>query len=242
MRLKEFEKAAHDAFRRIPEEYKAGVDGLTVSAEALPHPTHPHIYTLGMCLTEAYPSDWVGPETLRSIVVLYHGSFQRLAEMDPTFGWEEELWETLTHELRHHLESLAAEDTLEGVDYAMDEEFARWEGYEFDPWYFQSGEPVGEGVYQVESHFYLEQLWTPEAFRKADRIRFRWRGEEWWIPRPGTLGDVHFVWLHELDTGAGTAELALVRKRSWWESLKAAFRQRAAEVLESEAVALREDP
>ncbi len=237
MRFHEFEGKARGAFERIPPEYREGIDGLRVVREALPHPTLPEIYTLGMCFTESYPSDWVGPDTTRSIVVLYHGSFRRLSELDPDFDWEDELWETLTHELRHHLESLALQDDLEAVDYAMDEEFKRWEGMDFDPWYFQQGEEVADGVYRVEGHFYLEQRWDRDAFRTADRIEFRWHGEAYAILRPAALGDLHFVWVHGVDTGAGTLELVLVRERSWWESLRALFTGREAEVLESESEA-----
>lgn len=235
MRFDEFEREARTAYRRIPDEYRVGVDGLVVSREALPHPTHPEIYTLGMCYTEPYPSDWGGPETTRSVVTLYWGSFQRLAEADPGFDWEEELWETLTHELRHHLEFLADEDALEGVDYAMEQEFARFEGLEFDPWYYQSGEEVAEGLYQVERRFYLERLWAPEAFEEARRVELRWHGRAYWIPRPGSLGDVHFVRIRGPDLGAASLELVLVRRRSWWESLRTAFAGRQPEVHESEA-------
>jgi len=239
VRFREFERHAREVFERIPEEYRKGVDGLKVARDALPHPTLPEIYTLGMCYTEDYPSDWVGPETTRSIVVLYHGSFERLAELDPEFDWEKEIWETLTHEIRHHLESLALQDDLEGVDYAMDEEFKRWEGMSFDPWYFQHGDEVAEGVYGVEGHFYVEQRWEEEAFRRAERIEFGWHGERYAIPRPEALGDVHFVWVHGVDTGAGTMELVLVRKRGWWESMKALFTGREAAVRQSEAEARR---
>jgi predicted Zn-dependent protease with MMP-like domain len=180
MNLKQFEKVAHRAFEEIPQEYREGVDGLTVRAEALPHPLHPDIYTMGMCLTESYPSDWMGPDTTRSVVVLYHGSFEALAELDPSFDWKEQLWETLTHELRHHLESLANEDGLEGVDYALEESFKRFEGEEFDPLYFQSGDSMGRGIYQVEEDFYLEQVWTEKDFESAALVHFWWHGRRIW--------------------------------------------------------------
>ena len=71
MKFREFEKAAWRAFREIPEDYTSGLDGLSVHRDALPHPVFPDIYTLGMCSTESYPSDWQGPETTRSVVALY---------------------------------------------------------------------------------------------------------------------------------------------------------------------------
>ena len=236
MTFDQFERRAREYWEQIPEEYKDGIDGLVVHKEALPHPLQAGVNTLGMCLTESYPSDWMGPETSRSVVALYWGSFRKSGE-SPDFDWDQEIWETLTHELRHHLEWLAREDQLEAVDYAMDETFKRAEGEEFDPWYYQSGDPMGEGIYRVEYDFYLEQEWTPEALAAADRIRFAWHGSGFSIPAPGELGDVHFIWIHGVDVGIGWLQLVLVRKRGWLENVKRVARKERAVVLESEAEA-----
>jgi len=241
MRFDVFERKAQAAYESIPDEYREGIDGLTVSAEAPPHPTLPDVFTLGHCLTESYPSDWMGPDTTRSVVVLYHGSFKELAALDPDFDWEEELWETLTHELRHHLESLADQDELGGVDYAQDEGFKRAEGEEFDPWYYQHGDRVGQGVYRVETHFFVEQRWTPPAFQAVSEVRFSWAGTRWSIPRPSQLGDLHYVWIDGVDMGADTLQLVLVRKHSMRESLRGLLGRpdRAdLELWESEALAV----
>ncbi len=221
----------------MPAEYREGVDGLVVSRESLPDPEHPDVYTLGHCLTESWPSDWGGPDTTRSSVVLYWGSFRKLAASEEDFDWDDELWETLTHELRHHLESLAREDALEGVDYALDETFKRDEGLDFDPWYYQQGEEVARGVYRVERSFYLEQVWRTEAFEQAEWVPFEWHGERYRVRRPLELGDVHFVVLGGIETGAATVELVLVRRRSWWEDVKRLGGTYRPEVLESEATA-----
>ncbi len=208
-----------------------------VSREALPDPSHADAWVLGHCLTESYPSDWTGPETTRSLVVLYWGSFRSLARRDESFDWEEELWETLTHELRHHLESLAREDALEGVDYAVEETFKRDDGVDFDPWYYQRGEELAKGVFRVERSFYLEQVWRVEAFERAERIAFEWHGTRYRIPRPERLGDVHFVWIEGADTGPASLELVLVRRRSWWEDVRRLGSMYRPVVLESEAEA-----
>ena len=44
-------------------------------------------------------------------IILYYGSFVHLLE-DSSREWEEELWDIIVHELRHHLESLAGVDDL----------------------------------------------------------------------------------------------------------------------------------
>lgn len=234
-----FFRLAHDAFETIPEEFREGVDGLTLRPEVLPHPTLPGVFTLGQCITEAYPSGWTGPETLRSVVALYHGSFKALAGTDPDFDWEGELWETLTHELRHHLESLADEDALEGVDYAMEEAYRRAEGEDFDPLYYQAGVEVAPGLFQVEYDFFLEQSWEPEAFAVAQVIEFSWHGASEQIPRPDVLGDIHYVWIKGLEVGPGALQLVLLRKRKWKERVRVLRVERAMELWESEAELIR---
>ena len=232
-----FERAARDAFDDIPEEYKHGVDGLVVSREAPAHPTLPHVYTLGECLTEDHPSDFGGPDTTRSVIALYWGSFRALGRRDEHFDWEGELWETLTHELRHHLESLAREDALEGVDYASDQTFKRDEGLDFDPWYYQHGDDLGGGVFDVEGSLYIEQVWAPDDFVGADHIEFYWAGRPHRVPRPDALGDVHFVWLEGLEGQQGSVELVLVRRRKWWEGFTALLGRGGREVRASQAEA-----
>jgi hypothetical protein len=238
MEFDEFSRRAHEAFQTIPDEFREGVDGLTVRAEAQPHPTLAEVYTLGQCLTESFPSDWSGPETTRSVVVLFHGSFEALAALDPAFDWEGELWETLTHEIRHHLETLASEDALEGVDYALDEAFRRAEGEDFDPFYYQAGEEVAPGVYQVEYDFFIEQAWSNPDFVGATELRFSWHGREWRLPRPQALGDVHYVWVRGVPVGPGALQLVLVRRLSWRERLRGLGRDREWVLWESEAVAV----
>lgn len=97
MKFAEFERRARKAFEEIPEQFKEGIDGLEVSRETVSHPTLPEVYTLGQCVTEEHVSDFGGPETTRSIIVLYWGSFRELAELHAQFDWDKETWETLTH-------------------------------------------------------------------------------------------------------------------------------------------------
>jgi len=240
--FRDFERAARAAYAEIPAEFKEGVDGLTVRRDALPHPTLPDVFTLGHCLTESHHSDYAGPETTRSTIVLYWGSFGELAARDDGFDWEDEIWETLTHELRHHLESLAGDDALEDVDYAADELFKRQEGLDFDPWYYQRGEGLGGGVYVVEREHYLEMPWRERDFSAAEALDFRWRGTMYRVPRPDELGDVHFVWIDGDDFEDDPLELVLVRRRGSWESLGRLVRAAPPVVLESRAQAVRVSP
>lgn len=201
MRFREFEELAFEHWERIPEEYKEGIDGVRVLRRAKPHGALPDVYTMGECATETYPSDYGGPDTIRSAVVLYYGSFAALAELEADFDWEGELWETLTHELRHHLESLAAEDALEGVDYAADENFKRFDGEPYDPLFYRSGERVGADEAARLAAF----AGSPPAGRASggtiDRILDTWRVEgDWfielpWVPAAPPAGRVVLEWL-----------------------------------------------
>jgi predicted Zn-dependent protease with MMP-like domain len=235
VRFKDFERSAREAFEEIPEEYLEGIDGLVVLRETHQHPTLPDVFTLGECLTEQHLSEYGGPDTTRSLIALYWGSFQELAKRDEDFDWEGELWETLTHELRHHLESLAGDDALEDVDYAADELFKRQDGEPFDPWYWQSGEDLGDGVFVVERGHYLEREWDPKERDPETDIEFRWRGSTYRIPRPAEMGDVHFVGITGPDFEGDGLEVVLVRRRGWWEGLRGMLgARRAPVVLESE--------
>jgi hypothetical protein len=235
MKFADFERLAQQAFENVPERYREGIDALVVSRETVRHPRLKDIYTLGHCDTEAYPSDWVGPDTMRSVVTVFFGSFQNLARLDPEFDWEAEVHETVEHEIRHHLESLASEDQLGGVDYAMDEDFKRGEGEDFDPWYYQQGEVSGKGVYVVEDHVFIEQEWSTADFDAGERISFRWRGRSFEVPRPDELGDIHFVEVLGVEQAPPILELVLVRKRTWWDGARRMFGSAPLTVLESEA-------
>ena len=153
-------------------------------------------------------------------MVLYYGSFRNLARTDSKFDWEAEIRETIEHEVKHHLESLADTDVLGEVDYALDEDFRRSEGLEWDAWYYQRAEAQGGGIYAAEDHVFLEQVWTGADFQKAEEIRFQWRGREYRIPRPSELGDLHYVWLEGVQNAPPALEIVLVRKRWWWEDVK----------------------
>jgi hypothetical protein len=108
-------------------------------------------------------------------VVLYHGSFQALASLDEDFDWRAEVWETLTHEIRHHLEWRARAPDLEAFDWAADQNFARAEGEPFDPLFYQSGERVEEGVYRIDDDFFLEHV----VREVPTEVRFDWHGRSY---------------------------------------------------------------
>ena len=237
MIYEEFIETANRMWERVPDAYKEGVDGLVVRREEETHPDYDDLFTLGTCFTEPYPSGYDGPESIRSTLALYYGSFRAVEGFDPDFDWEGEIWETMTHELRHHLEFLVEQDALGGVDYAV-EQAHRWqEGLDFDPWYFQSGLAVLPGVYRVETEIYIEQRWRQSAFDRADAIEFEWGDRRWRVGRPARLGDLHFIRIAGEASVDEALTIVLVRDRSFRDRLRRIWRSAPVELLESEAVA-----
>jgi len=125
--LDDFRSLVRRLSAEVPAEFLDGVSEITVSPRAVPHPTRAGIFTLGHCIP-FHAGETGAIDEIQSRVVLYHGSFRALAELDPGFDWRSEAWETLTHELRHHLEWRAREGALEAFDEAAEENFARTDG------------------------------------------------------------------------------------------------------------------
>ncbi len=184
MRLEDFRAMVSRLSREVPEEFLDGISEITVSPRAVPHPTRQDIFTLGHCIP-FHAGESGSPDDIQSRVVLYHGSFRALAELDPDFDWRSETWETLTHELRHHLEWRAREGALEEFDEAAEQNFARGDGEPFDPLFHLGGEPVAEGVYQVDDDFFLDRV----VRRAPARLEFAWHGRAYQaeVPAGATL-------------------------------------------------------
>jgi hypothetical protein len=239
MDFAEFETRAHQIFDGIPPHFREGVDGLQVEHATEEHPTLPEIYTLGECRSEYYPSEFGGAGEVRSYVVLFYGSFLALSRVREDWDWEEELWETITHEVRHHLESLASDESLEELDYAEDQNFRRREGESFDPLFFRSAPAVAENVYEVDQDVFVELHLTRAGFEGAQELSFSWRGEEWRIPRPDRQGDVHFVRVDGVVREPAELYLVLLRERGPLEWLRDLLGRAPHRVLESDARATR---
>jgi hypothetical protein len=144
------------------------VDGVVVSSDVMPHPELEDVFTMGECITESFPSDFSSADTTRSVVMLYYGSFAEIAREHADFDWDHEIWETLTHELQHHLESLAGDDTLGDMDYAANENFKRLDGDAFDPFFYRVGESLPDRVFRVEDEIFIERTFTTERVIDVD--------------------------------------------------------------------------
>lgn len=125
MDIDRFQALADAMVERLPPRLLEGLTGgIVVEERPYRRRGDPEgVYILG----EYIPDPWLGPR-----VVIYYGSFARLFAGQDDAVWERELWTTLTHELRHHIEhqagvrDLELEDALELERMRQTEEEARW--------------------------------------------------------------------------------------------------------------------
>jgi Zincin-like metallopeptidase len=177
--LNDFRALIHGLEADIPPQFQGGVVEIEVSPKTVPHPVRAEIYTLGECI----PLEWSGSGAdLQSRIVLYHGSFQALSRLgDGDFDWREEAWETLTHELRHHLEWQANVAGLEAYDWAAEQNFARHDGEPFDPVFYRNGEEMAAGVFKVDDDVFLERA---RGVGSGERIEMTWHGAAYRVRLP----------------------------------------------------------
>ena len=189
--------------REIPSEFQGGVVAIEVSPKTVPHPIHGDIYTLGECI----PLEWSGSGAdLQSRVALYHGSFQALARLGD-FDWRAEAWETLTHELRHHLEWRANVAALEAYDWAAEENFKRHEGDPFDPAFYRSGERIADGVWKVDDDVFLEGP-------ASDQPDVTWHGSRYRVKIPDAARPLFVILDGLAEPPPGEAVLVFPRRLS----------------------------
>jgi len=125
MSFEEFREMVAEMLDEIPQEFLRGLGGVHVLPEARVEPDYDDVYRMGEYLDPG-AEDFLGAgEGLGRHVAIYYGSFVAIADGDPDFDWEDEAWETLTHELRHHVESLAGEDRLVQDDVERARDFPR---------------------------------------------------------------------------------------------------------------------
>jgi len=201
--LRAFERLIRRLAADIPEDYLDGVAAIDVSPRTVPHPVSPDVFTLGECIPVHGEGD-----TIASRIVLYHGSFRAVALLRPDLDWRNEAWETLTHEIRHHLEWRANADALEDYDWAADQNFARMEGRAFDPLFYRSGEKIADGVWKVEDDVFLERILK----RPADEVSFTWHGQDYVVDLEREQRRPLFVVVEGM-TGGPVGELVVVVRR-----------------------------
>jgi hypothetical protein len=191
----------------VPREFLQGIAEIAVSPRTVPHPTRPDTFTLGECIPLPEGAGG-GPEGVQSRVMLYHGSFAALARVNGGLDWREEAWETLTHELRHHLEWRARAPDLEELDWAVEQNFARLDGETFDPTFYLRGEPVSEGLWRVEDDHFLDRV----VVEPGDATEVTWHDRTYRVAVPAGATLPAFLILDGI-TDPPEGELVLVLRR-----------------------------
>ncbi|HEY3367923.1 MAG TPA: metallopeptidase family protein [Symbiobacteriaceae bacterium] len=112
MSIDSFTDLADFYLARIPGRFLLDPDGepipVMVEPNALRHKSDPPgVYIMGEYITDTY---------LPPRIAIYHGSFVKLLRDEPEEVWEDELWETMLHELRHHIEEMAGVSDLDLED------------------------------------------------------------------------------------------------------------------------------
>ena len=215
MTLEDFRALVRRLQQQIPDQFETGVVDVAISPKTVPDPVHRGVFTMGECI----PLSWTGDGSdLQSRIVLFYGSFLALARARPDFDWRAETWETLTHEIRHHLEFRAHVDLLEAYDWAVEQNVARLEGHAFDPLFYRSGERIAEHVYKVEDDVFIE----------ADG-EFTWHGRRYRAPVAG-IQPPAFLTLEGLAEAPHSAAVLVIPKRIALRDLwsRAPVTQRAA--------------
>jgi predicted Zn-dependent protease with MMP-like domain len=160
MELERFEARAVELWDQIPARFREGVSAFIIEARAKPDPDFPDIMLMGECAVDEVAAAFPG-SALQTVIYLYYGSFVDAAEEDTEdgldFDWEGELWETITHELLHHLEWRAGYDALGLEDDLQKENLKRLENRPFDWDFYRKGAKLDEGVYTTDGDLFLER-------------------------------------------------------------------------------------
>ena len=128
MTFETFQEMAQAMMDEIPNEFTKGLQGLHIFKETRAEKDLPGVYRLGEYLDPGPDNFLGGNPGLGRHIALYYGSFVAIAGAESAFDWEEQVWETLTHELQHHVESLAGDATLIKEDRRRDAAFRRGVG------------------------------------------------------------------------------------------------------------------
>jgi predicted Zn-dependent protease with MMP-like domain len=107
--IESFTALADQMVERIPPRFLDGLNGgIVIVEEPFRNATDPpDLYILG---------HYIDDFAMGRYIALYYGSFVQLFRDEPRQVWEEELWETILHELRHHVERQAGIGDLDLED------------------------------------------------------------------------------------------------------------------------------
>lgn len=200
---------------QLPAEFLDGITDITVTGKTVPHPVWAGVWTLGECIPHLTGGPDDAGSAIRSRIELHYGSFRALAGESPGFDWRGEAWETLTHEVRHHLEWRARAGALEAYDAAADANYARHGGEPFPPLFYRGGEEVSPGVFKVEDDVFVEKVLSRREWKRAGGtvVSFGWHGRSCQVALPQQLSDIVFVTVTGAEPEPAGDLVLVVRRR-----------------------------
>lgn len=146
---------AKELFAAIPAEFTDGVEDVVLARGIARHPQIGDVVTLGEC--EPSPTVTItGGDDVRSIVHLYYGSFVDLARNDPSFDFDDELKETIEHEVQHHVEDKAGRRGLIDEDELFDAHARFRADMEVEAGWYRRGRVIERNVWAVDLDLFVE--------------------------------------------------------------------------------------
>ncbi|MCE9638156.1 MAG: metallopeptidase family protein [Planctomycetes bacterium] len=178
--FEEFQEKVLQAYEAIPPEFRERVSGPLVVRESHRHRDVRGMITLGECV---HAPDFAGGGDLVSTVVLYYGSFVEAARRDPTFDVDDEIVETVRHEVRHHVEDQVGHAALRDLDWAEEQNEKRRQGQDFQPRFWRAGELWGDAddALRAVGRDLFHEVELPAAdweTARRDGLVLRLRGED----------------------------------------------------------------
>ncbi len=112
MTYEQFENRLREFVEIIPEHYYKNLQGVHCFPQKKGDPNDRSLVRMGEYLDPGFEGFMDSRVHIGRHINIYYGSFVAVAQYNPSFDWDEQLWETLTHELQHHLESQANDQSL----------------------------------------------------------------------------------------------------------------------------------
>lgn len=155
MNLETFERRALALWGSIPAGFREGVTAFVVEPGTFHMGRADDDQALGLCEPDAAFAA-LPDAGVYSIIRIFYGTFVDCAASDEDFDWEGELWETIRHELQHHLEWRAGVDHLGDEDEVEVQNQRRIEGNDFTPWFHRGGAQLDRHAWLADGDLFLE--------------------------------------------------------------------------------------
>ena len=215
MRRRDFEAMVRGMTQELPPGFLDGIADIVVTTKTVPHPVRRDVFTLGECIPHDFGAPGDDSPGLRSSIELHYGSFAALAKTDRAFDWRHEAWETLTHEVRHHLEWRARVPELEALDEAAEANYARHDREPFAALFHLDGERLAPGITKVEDDVFLDVVLDARGWKRAagTALAFGWHGGTYEVRLPDRLPDVLFLSVGGVSPAPAGDLVVVVRRR-----------------------------